>query len=144
MGMGSVPCHTQIVEQETIEKVAPAELKAFIEIADKFDLLDDCTAMQYLGQGNVHEITEYGNEISEENLELVVAAYDALLTAFLETTDLPLNVNYHNEDEGGRYDEVDSLFWEVGRVYQLTPIAKQFKEKFGNDAIKDVSYTIWC
>ena len=145
MGMGAAPCHTQIVEQETIEKIVPNELKAFTEIAEKFDLLDDSTAMQCLGQGNIHEITEYGvSDATEEQLELVVTAYDALLTAFLEATDLPLSVNFISEDDGGRYDEVDNLFWEVGRVYQLTPVAKQFKEKFGDDAIKDVNYTIWC
>ena len=141
MGMGVAPCQTVTVTTEALKQVVPNEYKRFADICiqAEIDLETVCYIEEIYALRDGEEF-ECENDVTSKD---VVKVYEALCEAF-STTGLSLNINHINEDEGGRYDDVEGLFWEVSGVYQLTPEAKAFKEKFGNESIKDVAYTIWC
>jgi hypothetical protein len=144
MGMGSAPCHTQVITVEVIEQIVPVEYKAFVEACEKEDIdlgtESENYAITCLKDGEYEELACEG----DYDVSFIKNSYETLLEAFEKQTDMPLNINHLSEDDGGRYDDVDGTFWEIGRVYQLTPLAKQLKAKYGDDAIKDANYTIWC
>jgi hypothetical protein len=149
MGMGAAPCHTQVITSEVIEQIVPVEYKRFIEACEKVEIdLDsnsECYALHCLKDDEYQELrVDLDDECSEEAIKELIDAYNALLESFSEKTDMPININHTSEDSGGRYDDVDGVFWEIGNVYQLTPLAKQLKEQYGEYAIKDAGYTVWC
>ena len=133
MGMGYFANSTDTIEEETIVKVCKDEFKAF---TDSFDGLD-------FDIEDFAQESEYGYEIEtddDDGMKRVNDAYTKLIDTFYDRTQLTLNISYHNDEEGSRYDDVEGIYWEVGNVYQLTPQAKAFKEKYGDNAIKSSQF----
>ena len=133
MGMGYFANSTDTIQEETIVKVCKDEFKAFTDSFNGLDFDIEDFAKEY----------QYGYEIDtddEEAMKRVNDAYTKLIDTFSERTGLTLNISYHNEDEGSRYDDVIGIYWEVGNIYQLTPQAKAFKEKYGDNTIKSSQF----
>jgi len=133
MGMGYFANSTDTIQEETIVKVCKDEFKAFTDSFNGLDFDIEDFAKEY----------QYGYEIDtddEEAMKRVSDEYDKLIHTFNERTGLTLDISYHNEDEGSRYDDVNGIYWEVGNIYQLTPEAKAFKEKYGDNTIKSSQF----
>lgn len=133
MGMGYFANSTDTIQEETIVKVCKDEFKAF---TDSFNGLD-------FDIEDFAQESEYGYEIETDDddaMKRVNDAYTKLIDIFYERSGLTLNISYHNEDEGSRYDDVIGIYWEVGNIYQLTPQAKAFKEKYGDNTIKSSQF----
>ena len=64
------------------------------------------------------------------------ADWKKISSKFKEVTGLDIYVEYHDsENEGSRYDDVDGMYFSVGGLWQPTKKFREFKKKFGDDAI---------
>jgi bacteriocin-like protein len=66
-----------------------------------------------------------------ENCDSTVP-YDAITEiedAFNEKTGLYVSLQYHGEDDGDRYDEINGYFWAVEGMYTLSEAGKKIADK---------------
>ena len=145
MGMGYSGINIDTVSDETVIKVCGAEFEAFKQALEKAGLDIDCQGVGYsIENGEFGELEDSmpdGTENAEELIKAVEDTLNALTTKFVEVTDMCLTFAVHDSEEhGSRYDDVNGHYWELHGVYQLTPVAKQFKEKFGKDSIEATSF----
>lgn len=69
------------------------------------------------------------------------ADWKKISSKFKEVTGLELFVEYHDsENEGSRYDDVDGMYFCVGGLWQPTKKFRDFKKKFGDEAITRAFY----
>ena len=67
--------------------------------------------------------------------------WDKISSKFTEVTGLKIFVEYHDsENEGSRYDDVDGMYFCVGGLWQPTKKFREFKKKFGDEAITRAFY----
>lgn len=67
--------------------------------------------------------------------------WEKISSKFKEVTGLELFVEYHDsENEGSCYDDVDGVYFCVGGLWQPTKKYREFKKKFGNEAITRAFY----
>ena len=145
MGMGYSGININTVSDDTLIKVCSVEFEAFKQALEKAGLDIDCQGVGYsIEHGDFSELEDSmpdGTENVEELIKAVEDTLDALTTKFCEVTDLQLSFAVHDSDEeGSRYDDVNGHYWELHGVYQLTPVAKQFKEQFGDSSIENTSF----
>jgi hypothetical protein len=55
--------------------------------------------------------------------------YEWLLETFQQHTGLGLEISYHDEEIGDRYDDVRGIFWSVDGVYQYSEAGEKYKDK---------------
>lgn len=147
MGMGYGGNYADVVEQAFVEATCPQEWQALQKVLDHYDiglesfarayqweepdgLTDDLDIPEEIDSDDMVDIKNWQEQI----LTAVTRAWEALRSAFTQATitegrGLKLFVGYHDsEDKGGRYDEVDGVFFSVEGVYERTPAGKRFEE----------------
>ena len=70
-----------------------------------------------------------GNDIYNGFSGLQKYRYEWLLDTFQQYTGLGLEIGYHDEESGDRYDEVNGIFWSVDGVYQYTEAGDKYKDR---------------
>lgn len=69
------------------------------------------------------------------------ADWKKISSKFKEVTGLEIFVEYHDsENEGSCYDDVDGMYFCVGGLWQPTKKFREFKKKFGDEAITRAFY----
>ena len=120
MGLGYAAGYADVVEEKFIKKICPKEYKAFLTSVKNSE---ECSDLEVVAREI--ELGDTDNVVTSK----VEKAYKALLTAFLNKTDLLLNIGFHDADEcGDRYDEVNGVYWSVGGVWKLTPAGKKYEK----------------
>ena len=114
MGMGTGACSGWIISYDNLKKICPKEIDD-IEGAEEFE-----------DWGEVSRGFEF-NELPDS----IKKSVEDLVGQFLNTTGLTLSLGFYREDDGDRYDEVDShegcVFFVDGMV-ALTPAGEKFKD----------------
>ena len=114
MGMGTGACSGWIISYDNLKKICPKEIDD-IEGAEEFE-----------DWGEVSRGFEF-----DELPDSIKKSVEDLVGQFLNTTGLTLSLGFYHEDDGDRYDEVDShescVFFVDGMV-ALTPAGEKFKD----------------
>ena len=114
MGMGTGACSGWIISYDNLKKICPKEIDD-IEGAEEFE-----------DWGEVSRGFEF-----DELPDSIKKSVEDLVGQFLNTTGLTLSLGFYREDDGDRYDEVDShegcVFFVDGMV-ALTPAGEKFKD----------------
>lgn len=114
MGYGANFADT--IEETTIRDICKIEIEA----------LEKALAANNSNLEKYAQELVWGEEVAEE----VEKAYERLQEVFeIITYGLTLILNYHNSDDGDRYDDVNGYFWEVGEVYKMTDAGRRMQEK---------------
>lgn len=119
MGMGYGANMATTVSELFVAKMCPKEYRDFrsaIETEGDFDTF---------AQQNAREEIEEYPESKLALTELQQAFYKATTT---EGRGLTLDVEYHDHEEGDRYDDVDGAYWCVGNVEERTPAGQRFAD----------------
>ena len=80
----------------------------------------------------------------EEYAALIISAYQELQKDFEKVTrvngvGLQLSIGYHNSEDGGKYDDIDGVYFYVENAYVLSPAGEKFKED-----IERSLYVVYC
>ena len=119
MGSGYAAGYADVIKQEDLIKFCPKEFKNFLDVLAENKDIDLELFAREAGYG------------FNDNLDIdakTIDAYKQLQTAFEKKTGLGLNIGYHNEDDGSRYDEVYGVYWGVSNVYEKTRAGKKMGE----------------
>jgi len=117
MGMGYAACFADTVEQDFIKEICPEEFENFIQALENKDIdLNEFaqTCRDYSGK---EEQTDH------------FKAYQSLCNTFQQKTGLELYLDFHSEDDGDRYDDVNGVMWCVDGVYQLTKAGRKHQRQ---------------
>lgn len=118
MGMGYGGNFSVVIQESDLKKVVPAAFKRFATA--RADMLDDYEEFAQL----VSNDDKMNPEV--HGVKEMEAAYAALQAAFKKATGIGLYLNYHSEDDGDRYDDVNGIFWSLS-FDDCYPESKQFK-----------------
>lgn len=138
MSSGTIPMYADVISQKKLMSLVPAEFDAF----ERALLADSVISEELIEEGyedaepamlpaaalEIAVKTYLMWEGGPKNLDRKTqTAWRRLRSAFKKATGLVLYVGYYDEDSGGRYDEMDSVYWHVGGMYQLTEAGKKMK-----------------
>jgi hypothetical protein len=117
MGMGYAANYCDTTSQDFVKEQCPQEYENFIQALDNRDI-------------SVQEFSETWRDYStkEEKTEHF-KAYRVLCDTFRQKTGLELYLDYHNPDDGDRYDDVNGVLWCVDGVYELTKAGKKHQKQ---------------
>jgi hypothetical protein len=118
MGMGTFAGYAYVAQDSWFEEMGLNALRLTIE--SKIEEYEGCPKDLF---------DEPESADSDEEKELV-ALYDELQSKFYEKTGLEVFYEYHNPEDGDRYDEVSESYWSLEGVEQFTPAAEAVKDKF--------------
>lgn len=124
MGMGTYANFADTVTGVFVTETCPDEMAGLLKVLAENDYNLDQLAMSAT-DGDVQGELEV--DLDEDVALLVLNAYDGLAMAFLEATELNLDIRYKKSEDRG--DEVDGVFWEVDGAYELTTAGKKYKDK---------------
>lgn len=124
MGMGSIPCHADVISLENLRKLCPATMQD-IENHPEWEAF-----------GGWGEASTYLDELGYNNEEtpplFLRPHYRELQEAFQKVTGLKLFLNYYDPESGDRYDELpdgeDGFYFSVDGVWQRTESGEKYKE----------------
>ena len=125
MGMGYSANYADVISEKDVKEIVPKEYDAFIKaLNDNGSSLSDFAC-------NLIE------DLPEDKQQPIDDAWFALEKAFeLKTrvnsdhnSGLWLSVEYHDSNDGSRYDDVDGVFFSVGNLYYLTEAGKNLQGK---------------
>lgn len=74
----------------------------------------------------------YYDHVDKADMEKLISIYDSFTEEFEALTGIGVCLGYHDsESDGGRYDEVDGLFYELNfdDIYEMKPAAKKLRGK---------------
>jgi len=114
MGMGYGANYADVISDTDLATIVGEELTAFLNALDAADL---------------SESDFIYNEYSDAENPEVVDTYNRLITTFEEKTGLGLYFDYHSEENGDRYDDVQGAFWAVDGMYELSEAGKKLENK---------------
>lgn len=117
MGMGHAAGHADTIDNETLQKVCPEEYQVLLDELDKEDIDLDYFAEQIQAE----------NDLNQDLLKVL----DDLAATFKYETGLTICLQYHDQENGDRYDELEGAYWDLDGVYTMTLQAKTFIKKFG-------------
>lgn len=118
MAMGYSAGYADVVDKKFIQKLCSKELEAFDTAVAENDTVDLENVARDL-------------QLDEDNGWLtpkIKKAYKALVASFNKQTGLKLGINFHDPENGDRYDEVSGVYWSVGGVWKLTPAGKKHEK----------------
>lgn len=149
MGMGYSAGYADVVEWGFIKELVSAKAVAFEEALNDYELsLDDFAKiqMEYDGESAEVKLKGYyerlevpegigdGKFWSRSAGQHIEQAWFELRFTFAKATAvnisscLELDIGYHSEEDGDRYDEVSDAYYYVSGVHELTLAGKKFKE----------------
>ena len=121
MGMGASACSGWVISYNDLKKICPKE----VGLVERDGGFGD----GILGVWNWGEVSR-GFEFNELT-DSIKKSVEDLVGQFFSNTGLTLSLGFYNEDDGDRYDEVDShegcVFFVDGMV-ALTPAGEKFKD----------------
>lgn len=117
MGMGYAACFADTVEQDFIKATCPQEFENFIQALENKDIDLDEFARTWRDYSSKEEKSES------------YKAYQTLCEAFRQKTGLELYIDYHDPDNGDRYDDVNGILWCVDGVYQHTKAGRKYQKQ---------------
>jgi len=133
MGMGYVACSEWVISNEKVKEIVSNEYDKFIKALLNNDISIEEFAME----------AEFDDVVWDDFCSEAGLAYEELIKAFKDKTDIRIYLKYHNQEiDGDRYDEVDGAFFVLdwNDMYQLTPEAKAL---IGNDVSDDIIVSHW-
>ena len=147
MGMGYGANYADVVADKTVQNIVGKKLlddfmekyEAFLDSNEELSAFDITDTLNYTA---VMAPDKKFNDDTPESVALRKAWY-AIHDKFKEQTDVDLLVEFHDSEEnGGRYDEVDGLYFCISQVdlYQPTPAYQKMKERFGDDVVERKFY----
>ena len=124
MGMGSIPCHADVISLENLRKLCPG----FSSSTSNGRLLEEFGGWEAAAR----HIDECGPDYDETTPLFLKPHYRELQEAFNEVTGLTLFLNYYDPESGDRYDELpdgeDGFYFSVDGVWQRTESGEKYKE----------------
>jgi hypothetical protein len=128
MGMGSIPCHADVISLENLRKLCPAFSSTSNDALHPSRLLEE-----FGGWGAAaRHLDECGPDYDETCPLFLKTHYRELREEFNEVTGLTLFLNYYDLEAGDRYDELpdgeDGFYFSVDGVWQRTESGEKFKE----------------
>lgn len=134
MSSGTIPMHADVISKKKLLSLVGPEMDAliaalradsnYVGYTDENPELSESDEF-ILGEAvRDHLMWEKGDESLDPKTR---TAWRRLRSAFKKATGLVLFVGYYNDDDGGPYDEMDSVYWHVGGMYQLTEAGKKMK-----------------
>ncbi len=139
MAMGYGANYADVIEPETLGGVV-GDKKLVNGFVKKFNNYK-------FKEWEISDYRELATTVSGENINFEIDAEDKafksleddwkkISSKFKEVTGLELSIDYHSiDDNGDRYDNVDGLYFQVYGLYQPTKKFREFKKKFGDEAI---------
>ena len=127
MGMGTIACHADIIENKQLEKLCPVEYKAFMDAIDgseEADFDSVCRSLQY-EEGVIEDC-------SEEESTLILDTFQHLVDAFSNKTLLSLGVVHHDQED--RYDELDGGAFTIADAYIPNPAVAKLSKQLNSKA----------
>lgn len=121
MGMGYAANFAEVVKEDFVKKIVGEEL---------FDEFSDLVLE--LGSSDITELfanDEYENIEKDDDNYGICKVYKEIVKKFEKETGLGLYYNYHDSDDGDRYDDVSGAYWGVTGVYILSEAGKKYKEE---------------
>lgn len=114
MGMGYSANFADVIDDEHVKELCPAEHKALMDALDEAGVDFDDFARQA-------DCGDFDEEYKDAE-----TAYEALCEAFEKVTGgATLDLAHHDsENDGDRYDDADGAFWSVGGLTRPTKAAK--------------------
>ncbi|MGO9109603.1 MAG: hypothetical protein ACLP9L_10240 [Thermoguttaceae bacterium] len=127
--MGYAGCWADVMKWGDIKEIVPAEAAAFeehLQVAG-VDMDAFCQAMMWQDL-NMMEVAANGEDAARE---AIGAAWRRLADSFTQATTvdgagLVLTPDYHDPENGDRYDEVRGGYFVVAGVYQPTAAGRKF------------------
>lgn len=142
--MDSAPAHGWVISDEKLREICPTEYQALIDALDKTEDGDTLgsLALAFQNEGPVDKDVALAYADLEE-------AFEKATTIWMERTrldeqprslgSLKLCLQYHDDDAGGIYDEIEGdHYWDVDGMTQLTPAGKVFA-----GAVEEKSWTVF-
>jgi len=139
MSMSSFGCNGWVISYEELKKICPKEINdiesdiyfnkiGWGDLARSITFKDKYYGIDYI-------VYSFDEEVSDEKVELIYENYVSLVEnlckSFNEKTDLRLEFDYYNDEEGGRYDTVENedgcVFSVVGMTI-LSPAGEKLKD----------------
>jgi hypothetical protein len=115
--MGYEANYADVVEQDFIKNMCPQEYEAFIQALKNKDI-------------DLGELAQTWRDYSsKEEKQDHFKAYQTLCDTFKQKTGLELYLDYHSEDDGDRYDDINGVMWCVDGVYQHTKAGRKYQEQ---------------
>jgi hypothetical protein len=139
MSMSSFGCNGWVISYEELKKICPKEINdiesdiyfnkiGWGDLARSISFKDKYYGIDYI-------VYSFDEEVSDEKVELIYENYVSLVEnlckSFNEKTDLRLEFDYYNDEEGGRYDTVenkDGCVFSVGGMTILSPAGEKLKD----------------
>jgi len=135
MSMSSFGCNGWVISYEELKKICPKEINDI-----ESDIYFNKIGWGELARSIAFEDKDYivdsiYEEVSDEKVESIYENYVSLVEnlckSFNEKTDLRLEFDYYNDEEGGRYDTVENedgcVFSVVGMTI-LSPAGEKLKD----------------
>lgn len=141
MSMGYGANYADVITPETLGSVIGDKklVNGFVKKFNGYEL-GDCESSEELAEtlSGVDPMDIDTDRTAFKNLK---KKWDKISSKFQEVTGLKIFVEYHDsENEGSRYDDVDGMYFCVGGLWQPTNKFREFKKKFGDEAITRAFY----
>jgi hypothetical protein len=144
MGSGYGAYWADVMKWDDIKNIVPDEAAAFEQQLQAAGVkMDDfCDAMQAEDLGRMNVVADGPDAVSQAIRQIEVAwkrlAESFTRATMVEGAGLELSPDYHNPENGDRYDEVEGGFFHVEGVYQLSPAGKKY-----GDRIERASFVVF-
>lgn len=116
MGMGYAACFADVVEQDFVKDTCPQEYEAFVQALENKDIGLDEFSQTWRDYSSKEEQSEH------------FRAYQTLCDTFKQITGLELYLDYHDSDNGDRYDDINGVMWCLDGVYQFTKAGRKHQK----------------
>jgi len=134
MGMGYGASYADVISLTDVQKFCPREYEILMTLLDNHGVSFDDFACGMVKEMLSEEVIIPNFDNDADGLayeEALLKALDNLQEAFKKSTEcqgghLSLCLEYHEADDGDRYDEVSGGFFHVEGVYQKTPAGERF------------------
>ena len=127
MSMGYTAGYADVVDEKFVKQTCPKQFRAFMRRLDKEAVTTEVSLTSGVQQGldldTFAREAMYGENCGSDTLR---KKYAELCDAFEKATGLTLSVDFHDREDGDRYDDVYGHYWAVGNVYKRTTAGKKW------------------
>lgn len=146
MGMGYGANYADVVADKNVKKIVGKKL--LDDFMKKYEAAldsDELPLFDIIDTLNYTAVMAPDKKFNDDTPERVALrkAWIAVHDKFKEKTDVDLLVEFHDSEEsGGRYDEVDGLYFCISQedLYQPTPAYQKMMDKFGKNVVERKFY----
>lgn len=141
MSMGYGANYADVIKPETLGSVIGDKklVNGFVKKFNGYEL-GECESSEELAE-TLNDDDPMDLDTDRVAFKNLRKEWDKISSKFKEVTGLEIFVEYHDsENEGSRYDDVDGMYFCVGGLWQPTKKYREFKKKFGDEAITRAFY----